>query len=155
MRAVEIGLLACHADTFDVLFSSSQHPLLMASLPPPPSDLLPDHTGAYIVKETQRAAEGSYENPIQAGIEATHANYDRCATLMLETVAKSARSNAVSPSHRLGGEGLWWPRRASRRHSWTANRRAFTCTTSSSITRISAGAGMLGALSPTPRCCFR
>jgi len=51
--------------------------------------------GAYIVKETQRAAEGSYENPIQAGIEATHANYDRCATLMLETVAKSARSNAV------------------------------------------------------------
>jgi hypothetical protein len=77
----------------------------MASLPRPPSDLLPDHSGAYIVKETQRAAEGRYENPIQAGIEATHANYDRCATLMLETAAKGARSNAVSPSHRPGGEG--------------------------------------------------
>jgi hypothetical protein len=107
------------------------HDAPLASLPPPPSD----HSGAYIVKETQRAAEGSYENPIQAGIEATHANYDRCATLMLETAAKGARRNAVSPSQRLGGEGPWWPRRASRCHSRTANRRAFTCTMSSSITR--------------------
>lgn len=97
------------------------------------------YPGAYIVKETQRAAAGSYENPIQAGIEATHANYDRCATLMLETAAKSARSNAVSDTQRPWGVkamvGMLCQPYFGRTATCAGSVRAFVCMISSSVTR--------------------
>ncbi len=45
--------------------------------------------GAYLVQESALAKDKGYENPIWPNIEATHANYNACVGILLDSLHRA------------------------------------------------------------------